>query len=244
MSCFACAAWIAMNCVSCFEVGWAAFCIFFALYWFPLFAKSHAQVWFCRDTDGACTFCACLVCFFLMQGVAAWARTSLVVHVLFCLCCVNCHELSILFWGRIELPFCWAAFCIFLCIFFALYWFPLFAQSHAQVWYCQDTDGACTFCACLIWLVLPFFRCREWHFGQELVLWFMSCFACAAWIAMNWPSCFEVGWAAFLYCSLYFLCVILISIVCKVLCPGMVLSRHGWCMHVLCLFDLACSAFF
>ena len=32
-----------------------------------------------------------------LQGVAAWARTSLVVHVLFCLCWVNCHELSILF---------------------------------------------------------------------------------------------------------------------------------------------------
>ena len=135
----------------------------------------------------------------------------------------------------VELPFC-----IFLCIFFALYWFPLFAQSHSQVCFCQDTDGACTFCACLIWLALPFFRCREWNFGQELVLWFMSCFACAAWIAMNCPSCFEVG----LSCLLYFLCIILISIVCKVSCPDIVLSRHGWCMHVLCSFDLACSAFF
>ena len=174
-----------------------------------------------------------------MQGVALWARTSLVVHVLFCLCCVNCHELSILFWGRLSCLFAFffvfsLRYIDFHCLqsLMPRYGFVKTRMVHARfvlVW-----SGS--FCL--------FLRCRECHFGQELVLWFMSCFACAAWIAMNWPSCFEVGWAAFLFCSLYFLCIILISIVCKVLCPGMVLSRHGWCMHVLCSFDLARSAFF
>ena len=164
MSCFACAAWIAMNCPSCFEVGWTAFlfvslyflCIFFALYWFPLFAQSHAQVWFCQDTDGACTFCACLIWFVLpLFRCREWHfGQELVLWFMSCSACAawiatNWYELSILFWGRLSWLLCFFVFSLH------YYWLPLFAKSHAQVWFCQDTDSAYTFCACLIWLVLP-----------------------------------------------------------------------------------------
>ena len=163
-----------------------------------------------------------LFCLFRCREWHFGQEHVLLVHVLFCPCCVNCHELSILFWGRLS--------CLLSIFFvFSLHYIDFHCLQSLMPRYGFVKTRIVHTRFVLVWSAFFCFLsdAGSGSLVKNIFSWSMSCSACAAWIAMNCPSCFEVGWTAFFLFPLYFLCIISTSIVCKVSCPGMVLSRHG-----------------